>query len=101
LTGRIYFGRLSYLAGTINYLRSRRDMINFNKLDTRAMSEVTVLVKRHFADERYTDASGVVWVGQGDAPDEVWVVESGSDEGYLNKNEMLLKMVCEITEGMK
>lgn len=73
-------------------------MIDFYTLDTQAMKETTVRVGQYFRDERYVDPNGVVWVGSGEAPDEVWVVESGSDDGYMTKDEMLLKMVHEISE---
>ncbi len=56
------------------------------------------LIEHYFDTERYTDSDGVVWVGFGEAPDEVWIVESGSDEGYMSKEEMMKKMSGELLD---
>jgi hypothetical protein len=61
--------------------------------------DISDKITQHFTDERYTDPDGVVWVGFGEAPDEVWIVESGSDEGYMTKTEMVIKMAYEIAES--
>jgi hypothetical protein len=77
------------------------EWVNWLALSTRKKMEIGEKVSRFFHDERYVDPDGVVWVGRGEDPNEVWIVESGSDEGYMTKDEMLIKMAEEIARGGK
>lgn len=67
-------------------------------MDMQKMMKLGALITHYFEIERYTAKDGTVWIGQGEAPDEVWIVESGSDAGYMTKDEMVKKMCSELLE---
>ena len=63
----------------------------------RKLMMLGALIEHYFEIERYIDSAGVVWVGYGEAPNEVWVIESGPDEGhYIMKDVMMKKMSNEL-----
>lgn len=70
-------------------------MVDIIKMDMKTRTELGDTIMQSFRDERYVDPDGVVWVGFGEAPDEIWVQEKGG-ANHLNKTEMLLKMAHEI-----
>lgn len=66
-------------------------------ISTEARIEIIDKIVQLFADERYVDPAGTVWVGFGEAPDEIWVTEPHDDDGSgMSKEDMLVKMANEI-----
>lgn len=59
------------------------------------LKAVGKIIEKYFEIERYTDTDGIVWVGFGDAPNEIWVQELGSAT-HLTKTQMVRKMCHEL-----